>query len=143
MTAIPLAVFVIDQLTKRFFRSIDALRASPHRLLPNIVDITHHENFGLIADLAVPRALIIGFTTVVIGLIVWRIVVNVRNGRLHLAYPLALVTGGALGNLWDRMAYGFVFDWLLLFNRSIINVADAAIAVGIVWYVIEKGRDQE
>src|SRR5260221_12817789 len=85
MTAIPLAVFVIDRLTKNYFQAMDALRESPHRIIPGIVDVTHHENFGLIADLAVPRALIIGFTTVVIGLIIWRIVGNVRHGRLRLA----------------------------------------------------------
>jgi lipoprotein signal peptidase len=44
--------------------------------------------------------------------------------------------GGALGNIYDRMVYGYVFDWILLFESSIVNVADMAVIVGVVWYAI-------
>ena len=46
---------------------------------------------------------------------------------------LALVLGGALGNLYDRLAYGFVVDFFdFSFFPAVFNVADSAITAGAV-----------
>ncbi|MCB5175453.1 signal peptidase II [Microvirga sp. SM9] len=80
-----------------------------------------------------------------IGLSFW-----IRNtkGRL-LAASLGLIVGGAIGNVVDRLAYGAVFDFLLLhwgtWSWYVFNVADAAIVAGVVGllydsFVLEKRR---
>lgn len=61
--------------------------------------------------------------------------------RSWLGGALALVLGGALGNLWDRVSLGYVIDFIDLYyahwHWPAFNVADAAITVGAVMLVID------
>ena len=63
---------------------------------------------------------------------------------LHIA--LALILGGALGNLYDRLAYGYVVDFLEFYLRGhywpSFNVADSAISIGVVLLAIEITRNE-
>lgn len=69
-----------------------------------------------------------------------------RLGRDKLgeALALALVLGGALGNLWDRVAYGYVIDFLDFYYGSAhwpaFNVADIAISLGAALLIIDALR---
>ncbi len=47
--------------------------------------------------------------------------------------PLALILAGSLGNLIDRLRFGFVWDFVTVPHWPTFNVADAAIATGAVW----------
>ncbi len=59
-----------------------------------------------------------------------------RSGHGLLALGLALLLGGAIGNLIDRLLYGYVVDFILLYYRDwsypAFNLADAAITCGVV-----------
>jgi signal peptidase II len=59
-----------------------------------------------------------------------------RTGKTALALGLALLLGGAIGNLVDRVLYGYVVDFILLHYRGwsypAFNVADSAITCGVV-----------
>ena len=59
---------------------------------------------------------------------------------------LALILGGALGNLYDRLAYGYVVDFLEFYVGShhwpSFNVADSAISTGVVLLAIEIIRNE-
>ncbi len=63
------------------------------------------------------------------------------------ASAIAMVIGGALGNLYDRLAYGYVVDFLDfsgLFFPWVFNIADAAICVGVALLMVDfvlEGRD--
>jgi len=63
-------------------------------------------------------------------------------GQGLLATSLALVLGGALGNLWDRMALGHVVDFIDVYYQSYhwpaFNVADSAITVGALLLILES-----
>lgn len=127
--AIPVAVFMIDRLTKNYFATTAVTTSTA------IIRVTQHQNYGLIANLPVPSWIIIAFTTAVLAAIIWKIVRDLYALR-PTSYALALVAGGALGNLFDRVTMGYVFDWILLFNRSVINIADIAIGGGILWWIV-------
>jgi signal peptidase II len=75
------------------------------------------------------------------GVLLWMLK---RGGSRVLCVGLALILGGALGNLWDRMMLGHVVDFLLLHYRGwswpAFNVADSAISVGAVLLVIDSFR---
>ena len=60
----------------------------------------------------------------------------ILEDRFTESLALAFVLAGALGNLYDRVTWHFVFDWILFFNRSVINLADAWISIGAIWYLI-------
>ena len=59
-----------------------------------------------------------------------------------LAIALALILGGALGNLYDRIAYGHVIDFILVYWEHRLfpafNVADAGISVGAVLLIVDS-----
>ena len=89
-------------------------------------------NFGLFATGDTGRWILIGVAlAIVVGLLVWA-----RGGMTRVqAVAVGLVVGGALGNVWDRVQYGAVADFLNMSccgirNPFAFNVADAAIFVG-------------
>ncbi len=100
------------------------------RLAPLLQTISHY-NYGLIFDLPAPTWLIVTLSTaVLIGLLI-----NFRRELLEdtrTALALGLLVGGALGNGYDRIMFGFVRDWILVLERSAFNLADVAIAIGLV-----------
>jgi signal peptidase II len=69
-----------------------------------------------------------------------------RGGRALFCAGLALIIGGALGNLYDRLTLGHVVDFLLLHYRGwyypAFNVADTAITIGAAALVIDSFRER-
>ena len=114
----------------------------PH-IFSSFVTLTKHWNHGLIANLPMPTPLIVGVSCLaIVGIILlWRREARKQNFSALLA--LACVLAGAAGNLWDRLAWGAVFDWLLLGGRSVINLADAAIFIGTLWYIAQEQKNRK
>lgn len=109
--------------------------------LPGVIGLIHHENHGIIANLPVPQPLIILVTIGIIGLILVGLLRAFRRNDVHESQALTVILAGAVGNLWDRLQYGYVFDWLLLFGRSAVNIADGCIAIGAIWYLFAWSTD--
>jgi len=69
-----------------------------------------------------------------------------RGGRALFCAGLALIIGGALGNLYDRLTLGHVVDFLLLHYRGwyypAFNVADAAITIGAAALILDSFRER-
>lgn len=88
------------------------------------------------------------FTVIALGIsgwIVWQLRA-LRPGRLF-SFGLALIMGGALGNLIDRLWLGMVIDFIDLhvagWHWPAFNVADSAVCVGAVLYVLCQARKDE
>lgn len=68
------------------------------------------------------------------------------KGKLLLA-AIGLLLGGALGNLWDRLVYGYVIDFIDLYvgdwHWPIFNIADAAICIGVAIIAITSLKKQD
>lgn len=131
-------IFVLDRFTK-LWRFTLAPEAFP---LPGIIELSHHINRGLIANIAVPPILIIIFT-VIIALGLFFFLLTHASRRLPDTYALACILGGALGNIYDRIVFSFVFDWILIFRVSLINIADIAITFGVLWYIFLLREQQK
>jgi len=75
-----------------------------------------------------------------LGLVVWLYRMP-RDQRL-LALSLGLILGGAIGNLWDRLAMGYVVDFISVHYDGryfpAFNIADSAISVGAVLMLLES-----
>jgi len=67
---------------------------------------------------------------------------SLQRSQWVLGAGLALILGGALGNVWDRMVLGYVVDFISVHYRDwyfpTFNIADAAISVGAVLVVIDS-----
>lgn len=131
-------VFLIDQLVKYWIINMVELQARVSVPVLPVFSLTWVENRGvsmgmLTADTEVGRWLLVGMT----GMIAAVVALWVRRER-HLpeAVALGLVLGGALGNIVDRIRFGYVVDFLHLhagpWSFYVFNVADAAITLGVV-----------
>jgi signal peptidase II len=140
-----LLVVLLDRWTKR----LAATRIPMYRtvqIIPGFFRLTHTENtgaaFSLFADSPShwKTLLLIGFSavaTVAVSVLLWR-----QSHPLSLTgIALLLILGGAVGNLWDRVASGRVVDFLLFYVKNyqwpVFNLADSSIVVGAALLVIE------
>ena len=86
------------------------------------------------------RYFFIVLTTVIsVVLLVW--LARLPPGRALLAGALALVLGGAAGNLWDRLQYGYVVDFIQVYydkwHWPVFNIADSAITLGAALLILD------
>jgi signal peptidase II len=147
-----LLVVVLDRISKIYIRA----HVSPWDIIPvipGIFNIVHAENpgaaFSMLSD-APPiwRAiLLVGVSVMVmfvVGVMLWRLP---KGTSVLMSTSLALVFGGALGNLWDRVFRGTVTDFIEVFIGSYefpsFNVADSAITIGAALMVIDLWRNRK
>jgi signal peptidase II len=143
--AIVLIVFTSDQLTKAMVeRSIPEHAVIP--ILPHFFNLTNVKNagaaFGIFSETPSPwkTALLI---TVSAGLLATVIGFAWQHRRLHwgAGVGLALILGGALSNLVDRIRLGRVVDFLDFYIRGYhwytFNLADSAIVVGAGFLILQ------
>ena len=134
-----LLIFVADQLSKWFVIGPLNLEAVQHIDLLPIFDFTWVENRGISLGIAqasndTQRWILVAVTAAIaVGVAWWIRKENARGDQL----ALAMVLGGALGNIVDRTRYGYVVDFLDLHFGTfrpfyVFNVGDAAISIGVV-----------
>jgi len=140
-----IVVVLVDRWTKHIVAERISLYAHI-QVIPGFFRLTHTENsgaaFSLFADSTGPwkTGLLIAFSVialVVVSILLWK---N-HHAQVATGVGLALIMGGALGNLWDRLARGRVVDFLLLYVKRyqwpVFNLADSAIVVGAGLLVLE------
>ena len=128
--AIVLAVFLLDRFTKSW--TLAHLLHRSVAVLP-FLKFTYAENTGVAFGMFHGNNLFfmgVSSSLVVVLLLMRR---RIQSYGFIPAAGLALVLAGAIGNLYDRVAYGFVVDFFdLSFFPAVFNVADSAITVGAV-----------
>ena len=147
-----LGVVALDRISKLYIRaSVSPWEVIP--VIPGFFNIVHAENpgaaFSVLAD--APEfwrvTLLVGVSVVVMGIIgvmLWRLP---PTAGLLMSTSLALVFGGALGNVWDRIFRGTVTDFVQVFFGSYefpsFNVADSAITIGATLLVVDLWRGRK
>ena len=149
--AIAAAVVILDRITKRIV--VHQLpNGQAHTVIPGIFRITDVHNtgaaFSMFAESTSPatiRNILIAFSVVavlVLGGMLWR----VGRAMTVSSVALALILGGALGNLYDRVRYHYVVDFLEVhihtYHWPDFNVADSCICIGACLLLIEIFRPQ-
>jgi signal peptidase II len=145
---VSLAVIVLDQWTK-WLVEVHLPHHSSRPVIPGFFNLTHVRNTGVAFGLFASDGggsgnwllTLLGLGALVaVGLYFWY---TPSRDRILLA-ALALVVGGAIGNLIDRVSSGAVTDFLDVFvglhHWPSFNVADSAISVGIVLMAIDSFR---
>ncbi|WP_106005893.1 signal peptidase II [Neomoorella humiferrea] len=137
-------VLGLDQLTKYIVR----INFQPNESLPVInsfFHLTYVNNpgaaFGLFAY-KTPVFVAITVLVVAVILIAYRIL---PPGSPVMRLALALITGGALGNLIDRLRFGYVVDFLDFRVWPVFNLADVAIVSGVIllcWQLLGPAGEQ-
>jgi signal peptidase II len=142
-----LALFIAasDQLIKWLVIGPLALREVRHIPLLPFFDLTYVENRGVSlgmfqAESLEMRYLLVGFTALIaLVVLIWMF----REKLLGDILGLALILGGAIGNIRDRWELGYVIDYadfhIGTFRPFLVfNVADAAITIGVVIILVRS-----
>jgi signal peptidase II len=149
--AISALVVILDRITKHIV-SVQLPNGQAHTVIPGIFRISDVHNtgaaFSLFAENASPvavRNVLIAFSVIAVIILfgmLWRI------GRYLTvtSVALALILGGACGNLYDRVVYHYVIDFLEVhivhYHWPDFNVADSCIVIGACLLLIEIFRPQ-
>jgi signal peptidase II len=142
---LPIVILVFDQVTKAMIRE-----ALPHHdsitIIPGFMNFTHVLNSG--AAFGILNGVDFPFKTVLIAVIAMAALIGVgvyaasiSHHQLIARVGLALIIGGAAGNLIDRVLFGSVVDFVDVYWRShhfwAFNVADSAISVGVAMMILD------
>ena len=126
-----LALVLLDRLTKMLWAE------RSFTLIPHILAVNGTRNSGMAFGWLAGNSLLLAALTVAVLAGLAAYMHRHPVGRME-ALGLGLLVGGALGNLIDRLAYGYVIDMLepLFMKLFIFNVADAGITLGAVILMI-------
>ncbi len=139
------AIVVFDQATKAMVKARLPLHESV-TVIPGFFDFTHVRNtgaaFGMLnnIDFAYKPAVMVVVALVALGAVASYALTLPATQRVA-RYGLALILGGAIGNLIDRAMMGYVVDFVDVYWRGVhfwaFNVADSAITVGVALMLLD------
>ena len=173
---VSLAVLIIDQLSKLYIKGFSfPIFRIQHRgmyqgqRLPvwgNLFNITFVENSGIAfgINFGTEFKLIVSLFTIVAGIALFYYLLRIKDKPLALRLSVALIIGGAAGNLIDRIFYGVfygystlfygkvvdffdirIFNILLfdkIFGNYVFNIADVAVTAGVIMLLFVYGKKE-
>ena len=138
---ISLIVIIIDRILKVLVTNNFALNVR-NKIIDGFFYITNCHNEGAAFSLFSGNVLFLIFITLIVLFLIYRTINKENVNKIGvLAYGLLL------GNLYDRIFYGYVIDYLdfviFKFNFAIFNLADAAIVIGAILLIVFEGSDND
>ena len=151
MLLIAAAVVLLDRLSKLWI--IAHIRPGHARvIIPHVFRLTHVLNTGAAFSMfegarspTTVRNLLVVFSVIAV-LVVLALIWKMGRRASITSVALALILGGAIGNLYDRVRFSFVVDFLEVhivhYHWPDFNIADSAIVVGACLLLLEMLRPQ-
>lgn len=133
---IGIVLAVVDQIIK-YFVSLYLQPIGSVSVIDNLFKLTYVENkgvaFGMFSDM---RWLFVALTSVLLFFIIFYMFKKRPSGKMFYIAS-GLIIGGGIGNLIDRLLYGYVIDYLSLsFFSPVCNFADYCITIGTALLII-------
>jgi signal peptidase II len=146
---VALPVVLIDQLTKHLIRSTFALYQT-RPLIPGWLDLTYTLNpgaaFSLFATMPEGFRHLFFVALSLVAIVVLVVLLGRRATPLSSAIAFALILGGTIGNLMDRLTIGRVVDFIYFHHKSfsypVFNIADSAITTGVAMILLLSFLDR-
>jgi signal peptidase II len=149
-------IVVVDQISKQYMERLLDLCEPGHCqsifLLPVFeLALVHNEGaaFSFLSDAGGWQRWFLALVSLIASGFIGYWIFQVRQKEVWLGWSLALILGGAVGNLVDRVGWGYVIDFVIVHYQHYyfpaFNVADAAISVGAAMLLLDflvnmKGR---
>ena len=125
------AVIVSDQVIKNILAK--ALASGPITVIKNFFYLVYVENYGIAFGMFKNNVLFFIFTNCIISAVVAFMIYKYRRISVPVTICLSLILGGAIGNVIDRIRFGYVIDYLsFTIFPPVFNLADSAIVVGAI-----------
>jgi signal peptidase II len=144
------AIFVLDRLTKWMVERLVSF-SDTYTVIPGFFDIVHSQNrgvaFGILNDSTwewrtMALIALTGGAVILVSFVLW----NARHMDPLALWGLALILGGAAGNVFDRLVWGQVTDFLEFhigpYYWPTFNLADSAIVIGSGLFLLDTLRSK-
>lgn len=130
--------FLIDLISKQvIIRIIDL--ASSIKIIPNFFYLTYVRNEGAAFSIFENQQILILLVTFFALFFINNYLTNQKINKIE-SFSYSLITGGILGNLFDRIVYGYVIDFLDFrfgsYHYPVFNLADTFIVIGVITLMI-------
>lgn len=131
---------ILDYITKIW--AIDTLKGKPDiTVIEGFFDLSYLENRGAAFGIFQGRVYLLAVVTVIVLIVLFINYVKTKKKTLLFTLSNALILTGAVGNLIDRLRYGFVVDfiswhWKKAYYFPTFNVADICVTVGTGLFII-------
>jgi len=133
--SIAIIAILIDQITKFLIKTNFQLNESL-AIIKNIFHLTYIHNFGAgFGILQQQKWILIFISLLVIGVIFYYLD-RIKKKEVLLQVLVGFTLGGTVGNLIDRVTYGFVIDFIDFRIWPIFNAADSFVTIGVIGLVI-------
>lgn len=137
-------VFIFDMLTKYvLINSLIPNVGDQASFIEGFINFVHVQNDGASGGiLGGQTALLIIITLVLLGVLIWYYLLKLKDQQNEylalLSVAMGLIIGGSLGNLYDRIIFGYVRDFInfQFINFPVFNIADSVITIGVILLVI-------
>ncbi|WP_298653936.1 signal peptidase II [uncultured Eubacterium sp.] len=126
-------IVAFDQITK-YFASLKLADGSVAKFIPGVVQFKYAENTGMAFSMLSGARWVFIALTVVVCVGVFYYLFSNRCKSLWLYWSLGVILSGGIGNLIDRIRFGYVVDFIepTFVNFAIFNIADCAVTCGAV-----------
>ena len=133
---IALATTIVFLITlDRFFKSLSlaGYLNKPVKIIGNIISLQFSKNYYIAFSIPVSGLLLnIVITLIIIGLIIYLIYLFKKKLDFNIFILISLIVLGAISNLFDRIKFGYVVDYIDLKYFTVFNIADVMIVGGVL-----------
>ena len=142
---ISLSIFLLDILTKNYIQN--KIMYGDQVEITSFLSFVHFQNpgaaFSFLSDQGGwQRYFLIVISLLAVIYVPW--LINQYKKNMLIVIGLLLILGGAIGNLYDRISYGYVIDFIYFhiaeFYWPAFNVADSAISIGVLLFLYGSFR---
>lgn len=148
MTAaiIVVIVLVLDQLTKFMVQNSAVLQTQSIPVIPGFFYLTYVKNTGAAWSAFADKTQLLALVSAVaVGVMLWYVIT--RKPKKWILFALALMIGGAAGNMIDRIWLGYVRDFFDFYpfgyNFPVFNVADIAVTIGVIMLILASLKEDQ
>ncbi len=141
---IGLALLGVDQLIK--WLVVNFVPEKGYFVFERWFGIAVFSNEGVAFGLPMPKVIFYIVVVLILYFLLQKFQKELKQGNLPILLGLTLVITGAVSNIIDRVARGFVVDYFHLFDYSVFNLADVYIVIGIIiliWLEFKKVRSEK
>jgi len=133
--SLTIIIILIDQITKFLIKTNFKLNESLP-LIKNIFHLTYIRNFGAGFGILQQQKWILVFISLIVIGVIFYYFDRVKEKEILLQVLVGFILGGTIGNLIDRLAYGFVIDFIDFRIWPIFNFADSFVTIGVIGLII-------
>lgn len=143
---IAILLTIIDQISKLFITKLMNVKHSI-KIIDNFFYLTYTHNQGAAFSILIGKRIFLIIITILIIILLLSYLKNNPPKDKLTKFSFALILGGSLGNLIDRLVRGSVIDFLdfkiFTYNFPIFNLADTFITIGVILLIIITFRKED